>query len=196
MWLLRLPFLTLLIVVGLLAVSVRSRAQDAQAQPAAQSPESIPLTQMPPGPVIVSYQKGQLTIEALNATLSSVLRAACNQTCIALNLPSGADERVVGTFGPGSPGEVFADLLNGSHYNYLMVGSADDASSLVRLTLSPKPAGPLDSPTPRPAAQVVAKATQAVIAPPLPMQPAKQLSAPTVANQSEQPLPRPRRRRR
>ena len=83
-----------------LAISLESRAQDVQAprpQAAEQQPDSIALTreQTPPGPIIVSYQNRQLTIEPQNATLSSVLRAACNQTGTALDLPPGADERYV-----------------------------------------------------------------------------------------------------
>ena len=109
-------FVPLLILIGLSAISLRSRAQDSQTrepQAPAQQADSIPLTlaQMPPGPIVVSYQNGQLTIEAQNATLSSVLPAACNQTGTAVDIPSDADERVVGVFGPEPARDVFASLL-------------------------------------------------------------------------------------
>jgi len=87
---LRAQFVSLLIV-GLLAISLESRAQDAKAQQpqaAEQQPDSTPLTcaQMPPGPIIVNYQNGQLTIEAQDATSSSVLThwrvyGASSSTC-------------------------------------------------------------------------------------------------------------------
>src|SRR5438309_2645060 len=103
MFSLRTQFVALQIVVFLLAISLEGHAQDAQVQQpqaAEQQADSMPLTleQMPPGPIIVSYQNSQLTIEAQNATLSSVLRAACNQTGTALDLPPGTDERVMGIF--------------------------------------------------------------------------------------------------
>jgi hypothetical protein len=193
-------FVPLLMVVALLAVSLRSRAQDVQAQQpqaAAQPPDAMPLTlaQMPQGPIIVSYQNGQLTIEAQNATLSSVLRAACNQTGTALDLPSDPDERLLGVFGPGPPREVFASLLNGSRFNYVMVGSVLDTSGLVRLTLSVKPAASSENRPVHPAAQLVAREAPP-IALPLPEQ-AKQKSAePNAPDQSAPQLLRRRRRRR
>jgi hypothetical protein len=107
--------------------------QTAREQPGASASR---LAELPPGPVIVNYQDGQLIIEAQNATLSSVLRAACNQTGTVVDIPSDAEERVVGVFGPGPAREVFASLLNGSLFNYVMMGSTDAAARVVRLTLS------------------------------------------------------------
>jgi hypothetical protein len=57
-------------------------AQDTQAPQQRQrgaeqiEPPSTIHAQLPSGPVIVSYQNGQLMIEAMNATLSSVLQSA------------------------------------------------------------------------------------------------------------------------
>jgi len=196
---LRAQFVPLLIVVGLLAVSLESRAQDAQAQQpqaAEQEPDSMPLTlaQMPPGPIIVNYQNGQLTIEAQNATLSSVLRAACNQTGTALDLPPDTDERLVGIFGPGPPQEVMASLLNGSRFNYVMLGSVHDTNRLVRLTLSPKPAAPPENRAVRPATQLISKAAEVIPLPQLPPQQAKPSAEPS-APDSQTPLRLPRRTR-
>lgn len=65
------PFVLFLLPVGLWPVS-EIQVQDEQTQ---QLEASTPLTlaQLPPGPIVVSYQNGHLTIEALNATLSGVL---------------------------------------------------------------------------------------------------------------------------
>jgi hypothetical protein len=122
---------------------ITSRAQNAEVQElppqtAREQPDAPAsrLAELPPGPIIVNYQDGQLIIEAQNATLSSVLRAACNQTGTVVDIPSDAEERVVGVFGPGPAREVFASLLNGSLFNYVMMGSTDDAARVVRLTLS------------------------------------------------------------
>jgi hypothetical protein len=198
---LRAQFVPLLIVVGLSGLSLKSRSQNAQAeqpQAAEQSPDSIslPLAQLPPGPVIVNYQQGQLMVEAQNATLSTVLRAVCNQTGTAIDIPSDADERVVGRFGPGLARDVFALLLNGSRFNYVMLGSNDDARRIVRLTLSVKPAGPLNDQPVRPTPQVVAKRAESPPAPQSPEKAAQPSTESNAAAQSAPQLPRRRYRRR
>jgi hypothetical protein len=163
---LRAQFVLLLIVVGRLAITLRSRAQDAQApqpQGAEPPPESMPLTlaELPPGPVIVNYQRGQLMIASQNATLSIVLRAACSQTGKAIDIPSDADERGVGVFVPGPARDIFALLLNGSRFNYVMLGSTDDATRVMQLTLSVRSVPSLDTRSGHPAPQAVAKVAEA-----------------------------------
>jgi hypothetical protein len=180
----------LLVLVGMSMLALQSRAQDEQgqrSQAAMQLPDSasLPPAQLPPGTIIVSYQNGQLTIEAQYASLSSVLRAACNQTGTALDLSPGTDERVVGVFGPGSVRDVFALLLNGSPFNYVMLGLTEDAARIVRLTLSVKSLGSQETGSVRPAPQSVHPASQAV---------AKVAEAPTIphfAQQADRPTAEP-----
>src|SRR5919109_538558 len=110
----RVPFGLYVMVLSLCYVSMASRAQEAPAQSLAQAappqPDSLPLTRLPGGPVIVDYQNGQLMIVAKNATLGSVLLAACNLTGTSVEIPSDADERVAGVFGPAPARDVFALL--------------------------------------------------------------------------------------
>ncbi len=80
----------------------------------------------PIGPIVVTYDGGELTIHAFNAPLSRVLRAVGNHIGVLIEIPPGPDEPVVGVFGPGSPRNVLAALLNGSHFNYVMTGSSSD----------------------------------------------------------------------
>jgi hypothetical protein len=110
--------------------------------------------QMPSGPVIVAYENGELTIEALNVPLAVVLRAASSQIGAILEVPSGADEPVVGTFGPGSPAAVIAALLNGSHFNYTMTASPSDRNRVVRIILSKRALGENSTPNKTQQAQV------------------------------------------
>jgi hypothetical protein len=100
----------------------------------------VPLTleQMPATPPEVSYRDGVLTIAAENSTLGDILRAVRAQTHAAVDVPSNATERVVSRFGPGPAREVLAELLNGSHFNYVLMGSAADPNSLERVILTPK----------------------------------------------------------
>jgi hypothetical protein len=109
--------------------------------PAAPPQPLVPLTlqQMPATPPQVSYDHGELTIVARNSTLGDILRAIRDQTNATLDVPPNATERVVGQMGPGSPRDVLAQLLNGSHFNYVILGSATDSSKLERVILTFKP---------------------------------------------------------
>lgn len=90
-------------------------------------------------PPEVSYENGQLLIDAKNSTLSDVLRAVEKHTGAAFDISSGdTSERVVGRLGPGPARDVLADLLNGSHFNYVMLSPAGDPSALSRVVLTPR----------------------------------------------------------
>jgi hypothetical protein len=103
----------------------------------------VPLTpeQMPANPPLVTYVNGKLSIVAKNSTLSDILRVVGEKTGAVIDLPEGADERVVSQLGPGPAREVIASLLNGSHFNYVMVGNETDASAVARVVLTAKSDG-------------------------------------------------------
>jgi hypothetical protein len=96
------------------------------------------LDQTPASPPQVSYQAGQLTITAQNSTLGDILRAVRSKTGATFDIPPGATERVVGQLGPGPPREVIASLLNGSRFDYVMLGSATNPGAIDQLILTPK----------------------------------------------------------
>jgi hypothetical protein len=100
----------------------------------------MPLTpeQRPAAPPIVIYLNGKLSISAKNSTLGDVLRAIANKTGAAIDVPENANERVVSQLGPAPPRDVMSSLLNGSHFNYVMVGSENDPNSVVRVVLTAK----------------------------------------------------------
>src|SRR5437660_3064244 len=98
----------------------------------------LTLDQTPAIPPQVTYQAGQLTIQAQNSTLGDILRAVRAKTGASVDIPSNADERVVGRLGPGPAREVLASLLNGSHFNYVMVGSATDPGAVQQVILTSK----------------------------------------------------------
>jgi hypothetical protein len=99
--------------------------------------QAIPLDSMAPVPPQVSYQNAQLTIVAANSTLGDILRAVRKQTGAEIEIPS-ATERVVTHLGPGPAREVMADLLNGSRFNYVLLGSPEDSAVLSRVVLVAK----------------------------------------------------------
>jgi hypothetical protein len=133
-----------------------------QVQP---TPEPVPvpppppptLEQMPTSAPQVSFHNDQLMIIAHNSTLGDVLRAVRNQTGAAVEVPANATERVVGRFGPGPARDVLAVLLNGSHFNYVMLGSAANPNGVERVILTHKSGGASENPAqPNPGDQPVA----------------------------------------
>ncbi len=99
--------------------------------------QQIPLDSIAPVPPQVSYQSGELTIVAPNSTLGDILRAVRKQTGAEIEIPS-APERVVTHLGPGPAREVVAELLNGSRFNYVLLGSPSDSATLTRVVLVAK----------------------------------------------------------
>jgi hypothetical protein len=140
----------------------------AAAQPAAPPPT---LAQLPATPPQVSFQGGQLTISAQNSTLGDILKAVRAQTGATIELPGTAPERVVGQFGPALPRDVLASLLNGSHFNYLLLGSPTDPAALDRVILMAKSGSPVESAPPPPTEQASAS-NQNVFARPMTPMPA------------------------
>jgi len=100
--------------------------------------QPLPLDQLPAVAPKVTYEDGQLSIVAHNCTLADVLRAVKKQLGADLDVPPNATERVVADLGPGTPRQVITDLLNGTHFNYVIVGSATDPTAVESLALTPK----------------------------------------------------------
>jgi hypothetical protein len=113
--------------------------------PVAPPPPSTP-EQGPSSPPQVSFQGGQLTIEARNSTMADVLNVVKQKTGAAVEMPMVSSERVVGRFGPGAPRDVMAQLLNGSHYDYVLLGSPADPGALKKIVLMARAAGPEPAP--------------------------------------------------
>ena len=111
--------------------------------PAPPTPPPVPMheTAVPP---VVTYENGSLTIEAQNSTLSDVLQAVEKHTGAKFDIGSGdTSERVVGKIGPGTARDVLATLLNGSHFNYVMLSPLGNPSGLSRVLLTPRSSAPI-----------------------------------------------------
>jgi hypothetical protein len=98
----------------------------------------VPLDAIPAVAPEVTYQDGLLTIVAPNSTLADILRGVHKRTAADIDIPATASERVVTRLGPAPAREVMAELLNGSHFNYILLGSPEDANALVRVVLVAK----------------------------------------------------------
>lgn len=99
---------------------------------------ALPPDQRPAIPPVVTYANGKLTIIAKNAMLSDILEAVGEKTGAVIDVPEGATERVVSELGPGPARDVVAALLNGSHFNYVMVGTETNPNSVARVILTAK----------------------------------------------------------
>ena len=121
----------------------KAHAHRKKTAPVAETPQPppVPLTpeQMPPTPPRVTYQNGLLTIDAKNSTLSQVLRTVQAQTGASVETPSSAaNERVTMQVGPGRARDVLNTLLNGSKFDYIILGMADNPDGVQKVVLIPR----------------------------------------------------------
>jgi hypothetical protein len=87
----------------------------------------------------VTYQNGRLTINATNETLANVLRLVAQKTGATIIVPPGTGlERIVEHAGPGPASEILGQLLKGSHFNFVMLGSPQRPNDLQQVLLTPR----------------------------------------------------------
>ena len=119
--------------------SAKHNKTPAAVQEVAPPPPPPTPEQMAPVAPTVSYQAGQLSIQSNNATLAQVLRSVVAKTGASFEIPSSANgDRVVAQLGPGQPRDVLATLLNGSKFNYIILGSPDQPGSVQKVILTPR----------------------------------------------------------
>ena len=97
------------------------------------------MDQIPATPAKVSYQGGLLDDlgPEFDAWAKSCAMCASSPGLRSIFLRAhGANERVVTHLGPGAPRDVLAVLLNGSSFNYVMVGSSSDPTAVSSVILS------------------------------------------------------------
>jgi hypothetical protein len=121
------------------------------------SPAPAPAVVQPP--LQVSFQGGLLSISSNKASLSEVLSAVQKRTGADIAIPAGAEqEKVVADIGPAPAREALAQLLNGSQFNFLILGSSTDPNALNRVILTSRPDTPM--PALRPMDQPLADNTE------------------------------------
>jgi hypothetical protein len=86
---------------------------------------------------VVTYRDGQLTIDAENSSLAEVLRLVAEKTGAVIEVPAGSGlERIVEHTGPGQADDVLAQLLNGSSFDFIIVGSPQRPHNPTQVLLS------------------------------------------------------------
>jgi hypothetical protein len=101
------------------------------AQPAPSTPvaaDAAPsLLQQPAQDARILFDDNRLSIHAENSSLAGILRQVASSSGMKVE-GLGGDERVFGTFGPGAPRDVLADLLNGTAYNVALIGDLNNGA--------------------------------------------------------------------
>ena len=169
----------------------RQRAQKPAPAAEVQQAPVVPPTLEQQAPTVpqVTYVNGQLTIASSNSTLSQVLQSVQTQTGATFDIPPGAgSERVVASLGPGKPQNVLASLLNGSKFNYVILGKANNPGAVQKVILMAKVAGPSSQAAPDPTPQNSFRALPPSQPPVEPPEDEYQQNEPEVDNQV-QPLP-------
>lgn len=130
----------------------KAPAQQEQPVTPVPAPPPVELTpaQKPAVPPEVSYHNNELTIIAENSTLGDILRAVHVQTGATIDVPANATERVASRLGPGPARDVLASLLHGSHFDYVIMGTAADPSRVARVVLMSRTEGLAESPASQP----------------------------------------------
>ena len=85
------------------------------------------MLQQPAGEAQIVFTGDTLSIRADNSSLAAILHQVAGKSGMQIEGLSG-DERVFGTFGPGAPRDVLADLLNGTAYNLVLLGDLGDGA--------------------------------------------------------------------
>jgi hypothetical protein len=104
----------------------------APTQIAPMAPEQLP-AQAPQ----VGYLNGQLTIVSQNSTLSDILSSVQRKTGVEVEFPASAGtQRVATEIGPATPREALTTLLQGTNFDYIIVGDESRPGGISRVMLT------------------------------------------------------------
>lgn len=116
---------------------VQAPAVTPQPQPVQQVQPPLRPEQMPPAPPKIVYQNGLLSVEATNSTLSDVLNGIRTKTGIQIEGLQGAQDRVAAKLGPAPTQVVLTGLLQGSHFDYMILARPDRPGVVQKVILTP-----------------------------------------------------------
>ncbi|SRR5579862_1056959 len=106
----------------------------------------------PSSRIQVSFVRGMLGVHAEGATLAEVLTEIQRKTGASIDFPAdAAQDQVIVELGPAPARDVLAALLDGSRFNFVMMGSDRDPNGLHNVLLTLRTGGvsqPAGQPTP------------------------------------------------
>ncbi len=132
-----------------LAAVRRHESQKSSVQPLptppAIPPQPVPPADQPATPATISFQQGVLSIHAQNSSLVTILNQVSHQTGLVIE-GLNRDKRVYGEYGPGNVTSTLTALLDGSGYNYVIIGG-DSGHAPSKLILTQNNGAGASSPT-------------------------------------------------
>lgn len=119
--------------------SVKKPVETVASAPPAPPPPTPPADQ-PPAPANIQFRQGLLSIHAQNSSLTAILNQVSRQTGLVVE-GLGQDKRIYGQYGPGTVSATLTTLLDGSGYNYVLLGGGTNGSP-AKLILTPTGSAP------------------------------------------------------
>ena len=96
----------------------------------------------PPSDVRVEYKNGKLSIWADKATLASVLYEIQKKTGADISIPpSASQEKIVADIAPIAPRDAIASLLDGSNFDFILLGSEQNPQALRSVVITQRGQG-------------------------------------------------------
>ena len=110
-------------------------------EPKPVAPPPPTLAQQAPSVPQVTYRNGLLTVTANNCTLSDILNLVRSKTGATIEYPpTMSQERVAAVVGPAPAPQVLTTLLNGTRFDYILLGMAGRPDLLQRAIITPREA--------------------------------------------------------
>ena len=119
---------------------VAAEATPVVQQEVAPPPPSRPY-EMPPVAPQVTYNNGTLSISATNSTLADILQQVQQSTGAHVDMPPNTAQERVAVDLSGYPRDVLARLLEGSRFDYLLLGSDTDPRAVTQITITQRTGG-------------------------------------------------------
>jgi hypothetical protein len=113
-------------------------------------PPPLPPAEQPPSPATINFTNGLLSVRAQNSSLVNILTEIQHQTGLVID-GLNHDQRMYGQYGPASISTTLTALLDGSGYDFVIVGGGSSPGAARLILSSPGSVG-----VPATAAPVVA----------------------------------------
>jgi hypothetical protein len=120
------------------ASSAKAQAAHEKDPPALKPVDIPPMTpeQLPAQAPQVSYQDGRLTVNSENSTMKDILGAIRKQTNVQMDLPATMGTDRVAAHLAGLPRDVISSLLEGTSWDYIIVGSPTESDHIQSLIVT------------------------------------------------------------
>ena len=122
--------------------SVKKPVETVAPVPLAPPPPTPPADQ-PPALANIQFRQGILSIDAQNSSLTAILNQVSRLTGLVVQ-GLGMDKRIYGQYGPGTVSATLTALLDGSGYNYVILGGGSNGSP-AKLILTPAGSMPVST---------------------------------------------------